>query len=116
MKSKCSLRVAVILSTLFLLQPVVTCAAMFQSAESAAHACCPRPSEQNLPKPDKECCLLSPIPPAPIAATGFDAAVWTSGPSSNHLATPRLTVGTAGPLSPKLATPHLFVRFHQLLI
>ena len=54
MKPKATFGIALLLATVFLLQPVVTCAAMFEPADSDAHSCCPRNPQPTAPKPSTQ--------------------------------------------------------------
>lgn len=116
MKPKATFGIALLLATVFLLQPVVTCAAMFEPADSAAHSCCPLNPQPTAPKPSTQCCMVSSAPTVPAVPTGIEAIVWGALPSSGQV-----RIGVAGferpvTASPQFCAPDLFIQFRQLLI
>jgi hypothetical protein len=116
MRPKSSFGVALLLATLFLLQPVATCAAMFKPADSSAHSCCSRNTQPLAPKPNAQCCMVSSAAAGPTVPTGIEAGIGEASPATGQI---RIGIARFDPLvtaSRQFSAPDLFIQFRQLLI
>jgi len=106
---------AILVVALLLFNPLGACAAMSKRAVSAAHPCCPAPSQNDCAKP---CCVCGSTALRAIAvpSTGDDGQAITAPVSEDTHQTGVPLRHFTGFGSLLFASNHRFVALHQFLI